>query len=87
MKLKTLRKKNPPEGCKWEADSVNGEYIIIRYKNNWLDVRVSKSYDDFLLGSWRSIYRNNLDNHDENSITFEEVVTILDIDISEIDYY
>ena len=83
----TIRKKNPPDFCKWEADTTTGEYVVIRYKNAWLDVKISKSHDNFVMGYWRAIYRQKLERADQNEISLEEVIDILNLNVSEINYY
>jgi hypothetical protein len=55
--LKSIRKKNAPNSVKWEAETVNGDYVVIRYKNCYLDVRVARTYEDFLLHGFTTIYR------------------------------
>ena len=57
LKLKSIRQKNAPYTFKWEAETVNGDYVVIRYKNCSLDVRVAKTYEDFLLHGCTTIYR------------------------------
>ena len=86
LKLKSIKKKNPPNFCKWEAYTYSNEYVVIRYKNNNLDVRIAKSKDDFLIGNSRIIYIDKLPNKERNDISLKEIVGSLAFDISEIEY-
>lgn len=84
LKLKSIRQKNAPNFCKWECYTYSNEYVVIRYKNWNLDVRVSESLDNFLTGyDVRMIYRSELDREDENEISLKEVVELLGLDLSE----
>ena len=85
LKLKSIRQKNAPNFCKWECYTFSNEYVIIRYKNWNLDVRVSKTLDNFLTGyEVRTIYRSELDREDGNKISLNEVVELLGLDLSNI---
>ena len=84
LKLKSIRQKNAPNFCKWEGYTFTNEYVLIRYKNWNLDVRVSKSLDNFLTGyDVRMIYREELDREDGNDISLKEVIELLGLDLSE----
>lgn len=87
LKLKSIREKNPKGFCKWEADTCSNEYVVIRYKNYNLDVRVSSSHDDFVLGKSRCIYRQKLNMKCANYIDLKEVIEILELDVSLIDWF
>jgi hypothetical protein len=65
LKLKSIRQKNAPYSFKWEAETVNGDYVVIRYKNCYLDVRVARTYNDFLLEGFTTIYREDVYLHEE----------------------
>lgn len=80
LKLKSIRKKDAPNFCKWEAYTVNDDYVIIRYKDKCLDVRASRSMDEFLISGFRTLYRVYLENENANYIELEEVVDILGLE-------
>jgi hypothetical protein len=87
LEIKSIRQKDAPNFCKWEAETHNNEYVIIRYKDSNLDVRIAKSYKEFVLGKHRAIYRDNLEREDNSNISLEEIIEILGLDMSKVDYY
>ena len=84
LKLKSIRQKNAHDFCKWECYTYSNEYVLIRYKNWNVDVRISESLESFLTGyDVRTIYREKLDRENENDISLKEVVELLGLDLSE----
>jgi hypothetical protein len=86
LTLIAFRKKNPIGFCKWEVITSRYSYAIIRYKDSILDLRIARNHEEFVLGKVRCLYRAKLDLPDENEIDWEEVVEILDLDVSQISH-
>jgi hypothetical protein len=83
FEIKSIKRKHPPTGFKWEVITKTDEYVIIRYKDKYLDVRVSKSYDEFVLGNNRAIYRSEIHINERNNPFYAllEVLKILEIEL------
>jgi len=84
LKLKYVRRKNAPYLNKWEGETYEGHYVIIRIKDECLDVRIAPSYESFVCSGCRTIFRADSSIPNNILIETEEILKYLDITVDEI---